>query len=625
MHRGLFLSVFLLYSITAVCKGKPKIVSQKNLQTEQGQSITIQLSFLEVVDENGNPYPNYPDGFQLEVFKGDNYKVSNNTVTPDGSFFGTLTVPVKVSQGKDKSDKFDLKIFVSERQNTNVPPVIISQLPLKVQQDKSLTIKLTDLVVNDPDDSYPNGFSLKILPGENYVVSGNTIQPATGFSGTLAVPVVVNDGTDDSTPFTLSITVETKRKNIAPVITGQSGLSTVKNVALTISLKNLIVTDPDNKYPDDFILNILPGENYVVSENQIIPRAEFTGTLSVNVTVSDGTGLSNIFPLTVTVVNIADLQIIGQNELQISEDSSLELKLGDLRVNDPEQKFPGGFQLQIEAGEHFSVSGNTITPEKNFAGNLEIPVRVSNGARVSSPFNVLVRVTPVNDPPLISGLSTTPLTYQLTDNPVFIAKDLTIEDPDDNLLSMAEIGFETGYYQPDGDALIPTFSSPSIRAVFDNGSGILFLIGEAPVADYVQVLQSLTYQFSATDTLQPQSSKHIYFAVSDGSDLSDRQIVTVQFTEELTLDIPTVFTPNNDNANDTWRVKLQQGGQINGELQIRVYSTHGSLVYESSSLDEEWDGTLNGRLLPADNYFFLIELNQPLSQKVYQGSVTILH
>jgi gliding motility-associated-like protein len=623
MCRGVFLSIFIFFSITAVCKGKPRIVSQKDLQTQQGQSITIQLSFLEVVDENGNPYPGYPDGFKLDVFKGDNYKVSKNTVTPDGNFVGTLTVPVTVKHGKDESDKFDLKILIFGRQN--VAPVIIGQLPLKVQQDKSLTIDLTDLVVNDPDDSYPQGFTLRILPGNNYVVSGRTVQPTTGFSGSLAVPVVVNDGTDDSAPFTLSITVEAKTQNIAPVITGQSGLSTVKNVALTIALRNLIVTDPDNKYPDDFTLNILSGENYVVSENQIIPRSDFTGTLSVNVTVSDGTSLSNTFPLTVTVVSNADLEIIGQNELEIPEDRSLELKLADLRVNDPDQKFPAGFQLQIAAGEHFTVSGKTITPERNFSGNLEIPVRVSNGTRTSNAFKVLVRVTPLNDPPIISGLGTSPVTYQLMDDPVFIAKNLTIEDPDDDMLSIAEVGFETGYYQSGGDVLIPTSSSPNIRAVFDSGSGALFLIGEASAADYLQVLRSLTYKFSASDTLQPQSSKHIYFAVSDGTDVSDRQIVTVEFSEEIALDIPTVFTPNNDNANDTWRVKLVQGAAINGELIIRVYSKRGSLVYEASSLDNEWDGTLNGRVLPADNYLFLIELNQPLSQKVYKGFVTILH
>ena len=43
-------------------------------------------------------------------------------------------------------------------------------------------------------------------------------------------------------------------------------------------------------------MNILPGENYSVSDRQITPSLNFNGLLDVEVTVNDGERNSNVFP-----------------------------------------------------------------------------------------------------------------------------------------------------------------------------------------------------------------------------------------------------------------------------------------------------------------------------------------
>ena len=48
---------------------------------------------------------------------------------------------------------------------------------------------------------------------------GNTLTPAPNYTGDLTVPVIVNDGTDNSNIFNLTVTVTPV--NDAPVITGQ--------------------------------------------------------------------------------------------------------------------------------------------------------------------------------------------------------------------------------------------------------------------------------------------------------------------------------------------------------------------------------------------------------------------
>ena len=93
---------------------------------------------------------------------------------------------------------------------TNVAPVIDSQaVALETAVDASLTIEPEHLTVTDPDNVYPGDFTLAVQSGMNYTVdpATNTITPAAGFSGNLAVPVTVNDGTDASAAFELCVDV----------------------------------------------------------------------------------------------------------------------------------------------------------------------------------------------------------------------------------------------------------------------------------------------------------------------------------------------------------------------------------------------------------------------------------
>ena len=127
-----------------------------------------------------------------------------------------------------------------------------------------ITIELSQLQVTDPDNNYPNGFTLKLFPDKNYTLNGNTITPSPNFSGNLKVPVTVNDGQNESNRFDLKIEV-VKNANIIPQITGQENLTTNEDEPITLQLSNLKVSDPDNAYPTGFTLKISEGQNYSVS------------------------------------------------------------------------------------------------------------------------------------------------------------------------------------------------------------------------------------------------------------------------------------------------------------------------------------------------------------------------
>src|SRR5205085_1480159 len=153
------------------------------VSTAEDSARAIIFADLNVTDVD-NPYP---IGFDLTVLPGASYTVSaGTTVTPAANFSGTLSVPVRDSDpdgaGSNPCNLLDTDTPVNDA------AVITSQHPVWTPEDTARAIALADLNVTDPDDTYPTGFALTVLPGASYTVSaGTTVTPAANFTGTLSV------------------------------------------------------------------------------------------------------------------------------------------------------------------------------------------------------------------------------------------------------------------------------------------------------------------------------------------------------------------------------------------------------------------------------------------------------
>lgn len=84
--------------------------------------------------------------------------------------------------------------------------------------------------------------------------------------------------------------------------------------------------------------------------------------------------------------------------------------------------------------------------------------------------------------------------------------------------------------------------------------------------------------------------------------------------EVSVMGIPKYFTPNSDGYHDTWNLK---GATLerNSKSLVRIYDRYGKLLKQLAAVSDGWDGTYNGRPMPSDDYWYVIELEDGRSAK----------
>jgi gliding motility-associated-like protein len=86
--------------------------------------------------------------------------------------------------------------------------------------------------------------------------------------------------------------------------------------------------------------------------------------------------------------------------------------------------------------------------------------------------------------------------------------------------------------------------------------------------------------------------------------------------------IPSAFTPNNDKLNDTFKPSI---GGILTEYEFTIYSRWGQIIFTTKSINEAWNGTLNG--IPQSSGLFIwtcvwqVEGNQ---SRLERGAVMLI-
>ncbi|WP_413998957.1 T9SS type B sorting domain-containing protein [Flavobacterium sp. W1B] len=86
------------------------------------------------------------------------------------------------------------------------------------------------------------------------------------------------------------------------------------------------------------------------------------------------------------------------------------------------------------------------------------------------------------------------------------------------------------------------------------------------------------------------------------------------------VNYPKFFTPNGDNFNDTWNIF-----ELQDDLSSKIYifDRYGKLVKEIRPNGNGWNGTYNGRPLPADDYWFVVNYTEQNIRKEFKSHFSL--
>lgn len=118
------------------------------------------------------------------------------------------------------------------------------------------------------------------------------------------------------------------------------------------------------------------------------------------------------------------------------------------------------------------------------------------------------------------------------------------------------------------------------------------------------------YEYALDNEIGPYQSNNTFSGVSPGFHTVFVQDINGCGIVEKTISVlgfPKFFTPNGDTYNDYWQV-YGVNSEFNQGTTIQIFNRYGKLITQFTNENVGWDGTLNGRALPANDYWFKVSL-----------------
>jgi len=111
---------------------------------------------------------------------------------------------------------------------------------------------------------------------------------------------------------------------------------------------------------------------------------------------------------------------------------------------------------------------------------------------------------------------------------------------------------------------------------------------------------------------------------SNGCESRDTVVIMVEILNECQIGklfIPTAFSPNGDGLNDEFKVQISGGYD---KFYLAVRNRWGQTVFESTDINDGWDGQMEGKSLSSDALGYFLEITCGDRVITRQGSVTVI-
>lgn len=410
---------------------------------------------------------------------------------------GTLTWPA----GSEGAQTFTIPIIDDDEDERPYETIALALAGISPAGSASFAANTATLRVTDDD------YTPIITTGQSRNVSEDAA------AGNIGSPVSVTDS--DSITFT-NWTI-----SAVDSIAGTTYFA-VDNSSGQLSLTNAGATALDYETDTSYTLTLTvsDGTNTATPETVIINVQDVDDTAPV---VTSNTGLTvdegDTFTLTISELNATDLDS-DDNLLLFTINSGLANGYIDNGIITGTTGITFTRQMLTANDVAYTHNGGDTTSDL-FNFTVTDP---ANNAAASQNFNITINN--INDAPVldlggINGSFTTTFTEDGGAVPI-VDSDLTLTDSDTAMMTSATITINN-IANGAAEVLAATVSSTGIVATYS--SGVLTLTGPTTVANFQQVLRTITY--NNTSQAPNTTTRNIQFVVNDGEDNSAVVVSTV--------------------------------------------------------------------------------------------------
>jgi gliding motility-associated-like protein len=118
--------------------------------------------------------------------------------------------------------------------------------------------------------------------------------------------------------------------------------------------------------------------------------------------------------------------------------------------------------------------------------------------------------------------------------------------------------------------------------------------------------------------IEATASKTYYVGLKNAGCQSTRTPVKV-IVSSADIKFSNLVSPNGDGINDTWQIANIESYSL---AFVQIFNRLGTVVFKQMGYSRPFDGTSNGKDLPAGTYYYVVELSKEC--KPITGSLTVV-
>jgi Domain of unknown function (DUF4347)/FG-GAP-like repeat len=359
-----------------------------------------------------------------------------------------------------------------------------------------------------------------------------------GSNPTRTVTWQLNDGSGSfSLSTAVTSTINIANVNDAPTLTNVPASANYTEEGAAVTLASAVtVTDPDDLNLSGATVKITGGT--------------FAGDADVLAAVTTGTSITASYNSSTETLTLSGTDSLAHYQSVLDS-------------------------VTFSAGENPNNYGSN--PTRTLTWTVMDPGGTANGGvNVSTPVTSTVSITNVNDAPTLTNVAT--LVAFQPQHTITISPAISVSDPDNLKLANATVKITGGTFAGDGDVLAANVAGTSITASYNAATETLTLTGSDTLADYQQVLDSVTFSSGNNPSNgNLNRTRTVTWVINDGSasnSLSTAATTTISIGGNVRNDF------DGDNKSDL----LLQNVPFAGSPDVMVELLNGTTVASSGTI-----------------------------------------